>query len=92
MTQTTATLLARALHNNRLTQGEAAALLEISRPSLSRILNGKQIPRAALQTKIESLWGIPASTWPHPFRAPRIAPARAPRRPSATRGEEKAAA
>ena len=64
--------VARAMLRQRLTVSAVAALLGVSAPSMSRILNGKQNPRAALQLRIFEVFGVPVTDWPQrPLRTGR---------------------
>lgn len=64
MARTATGALAKAIKASKLTQDQAAAALEISGASLSRILHQKQIPREPLQKRIETRFQVPCTLWP----------------------------
>jgi len=57
------TLLARAVIDRGLTQESAAALCNLSQPTLSRILRGKQDPTEETIAAFEAHMGIPRDAW-----------------------------
>lgn len=58
------TLLAKAILARGQTSAEAAAALGINAGTLSRILNGKQIPGKATRQKLAVTYGVPLKAWP----------------------------
>lgn len=58
------TLLARAILSRSQTAAAAAESLGISGASMSRILNGKQIPSADLRRRISTAYRVPVRVWP----------------------------
>ena len=51
------------LKDKKVSQAKFAKMLDVSRATMSRILNGKQMPNIELATKIEVLTGVRVAGW-----------------------------